>query len=1391
MSRQPPTTSEPDPEKSISGVKEAQASELHEAVSDLIQATTSPEISPIGRTQELATGLLSQIRQLRTLSEVTSESIPGDTVQLQGIDPLPQDIGEAIQLISERFNGENDPGKQEEAIAGSINYALKRLEEISADPAGSIEEAIEIIESINRSLQEYRQNCDALNKAEEETERLNGEYRKKKISEAGFSDEEQLEEHLEEVNESIEGVIKAKINNPEVASILEEEEKQYSDYSEGIITEEQRNEGALKLSARLEEILPEFKELNQERNRLYAILNSATIEANLPRKSDDFESDLEKQLPVLAEASTKLLIASFDARPGVTSEVVTDTLEGFLETIPTKEDQAWQELYIEILKEIKEVSEVWGLDNSLEIQNRKDQIYALRKTNREKFNEFCENLDAEEWNRVRNDPGVILRVGPKKIKEIDALIGQEVLNQVLRQTERTEESLAAGNRLLHFVTPESLPFIILNAYREVGSSGDNPFLITDQPGNESKLYKVISSLNDEQLEEIAQLQIPGLVEFIVLVRQNPENFNQESMQAEMLREIQKISGYYLHSKDPQIQTFSIPIYEYWPIDPGAEAVALLLDAYDTFNPELKARVIDSIMVMLKNLQGETSLDPQIAGSLSEGVRKFFEDPDFWDAWKNSVGAHPVLISRWQEGLKNGEIPTINEEMRIFVGNKNFWDQWVKLSMEAQDFLTGQLKNNMQITEEMLDFVNDDGFWKGFNRLPAGLRREFALKWAEDLKNGGGLKLDERVRRFAGLSQRIDEQHSRHLDRIKLALISQLADNPNPEEAINKIFVIFERNNLPLFAKNFLIFEILYETADSDGKTLLQRELDRPGSGLSPVLIEAGSFRRTNTIFLDLLKIEIESNSQSFYSYISSMAAGEALIEKFETGGIQSLTPAEQTQLTMFLTRAGVVYEHSVLGSRVNSVPGTSEIGETKLADKIASLRRDLGVKPKQKIMDRLVDMFARPLGYSSLQDVLEHMDEVEDAAHARNISNPGVAEGRFIIRSGDLIKGIGLDALSYILRGGCVAKDYLGPDADSDKTPFDTDTSMVLEGDSTSFENALNTSLAKNYGNVMLIIRDRGQFRRSETGQETSLSYDPNRYELFNSNVLGPRHFGIRTGIPSTEIDAIVLRDVPDVTARQELFFQIANNGFYIPVLDTQGNVIFTEDDYNAYRLNRQSIQEALASPDFSPETFLTVLKSSPYLSEALSLSAGVSEGYSVERHTQMVMSQFERYFASNFSSSILTLEDFRLLLSLHDIGKGLAVRSRGSTGEQHSFSRRVLEFALQTMGTTSINTDTIIRLIDQDILGNFLRKRISLDIAKKEITDLALLIGTNPTELLGLLRIFYICDAGAYTSDAGGKSSLDELFIFTNTEQGSTADFSPALAAEFSTLSDALAVGV
>ena len=40
---------------------------------------------------------------------------------------------------------------------------------------------------------------------------------------------------------------------------------------------------------------------------------------------------------------------------------------------------------------------------------------------------------------------------------------------------------------------------------------------------------------------------------------------------------------------------------------------------------------------------------------------------------------------------------------------------------------------------------------------------------------------------------------------------------------------------------------------------------------------------------------------------------------------------------------------------------------------------------------------------------------------------------------------------------------------------------------------------------------------------------------------------------------------------------------------------------------------------------------------------------YTIERHTINVLNQFERYFSSHFDE--MNIEDFRLLLLLHDIG--------------------------------------------------------------------------------------------------------------------------------------------
>jgi hypothetical protein len=52
--------------------------------------------------------------------------------------------------------------------------------------------------------------------------------------------------------------------------------------------------------------------------------------------------------------------------------------------------------------------------------------------------------------------------------------------------------------------------------------------------------------------------------------------------------------------------------------------------------------------------------------------------------------------------------------------------------------------------------------------------------------------------------------------------------------------------------------------------------------------------------------------------------------------------------------------------------------------------------------------------------------------------------------------------------------------------------------------------------------------------------------------------------------------------------------------------------------------------------------------------------------------------------------------------------------------------------------------------------------------------LGVLPVNLLKTLKMFYICDAGSYTADAGGQASLDYHFIFNVSDENSVADFSP-----------------
>jgi len=607
--------------------------------------------------------------------------------------------------------------------------------------------------------------------------------------------------------------------------------------------------------------------------------------------------------------------------------------------------------------------------------------------------------------------------------------------------------------------------------------------------------------------------------------------------------------------------------------------------------------------------------------------------------------------------------------------------------------------------------------------------------------------DEKV--VLQLFNEIKDSPSLVLKKVRDQIVPLIMQSPEPMAALAEIQTLFERNNLPDFAKNFRIFEILYTTKDSTGDSLLKSKISANSGRVSPVLEQSGERRRVDTLYRDDLRIAVRSNDPSLHSYLELIVEGQAVIDKVIDLGPSALSQQEQSQLEQVLNRLDRLYSNSLLG-RMDAKDNTG--GQTAdLAERVNQVRQDLRVREGQSFSGRIAEMFTLPLGYGSLEEVLDEMNQVKTRAHKRNLyENPVVQEGKIVIQEGDLLKGMTPKALGYVLAGGAVSMEFIGVDAGSDETPFDSDVSYVRTGDTTGgVAGAIGCSLAKSYGDLILLLRNRGQYVETIPGQKVSTRYDKSHYELFKTGVHGERHYGIRTGFPSTEIDGVILKDLLldedllTTLSREQIFFNIANNGFYVPVARTDGTVIFTEADYQRYRINQTELQSKLSSEDYQPQELVDELKKSPYIQRLYEMDAGTNE--STESHTTKVMQRFEYYIEADFGGKVFTTEEFRLMLALHDIGKPMAVKMTGSTEAQHEYTVQTLRFALQATGLSSRKIESMIAFVNQDVLGEFIQGKVTVEQTSHELSELAEAMGMPRLDLLENVRQFLICDAGSY----------------------------------------------
>ena len=423
--------------------------------------------------------------------------------------------------------------------------------------------------------------------------------------------------------------------------------------------------------------------------------------------------------------------------------------------------------------------------------------------------------------------------------------------------------------------------------------------------------------------------------------------------------------------------------------------------------------------------------------------------------------------------------------------------------------------------------------------------------ARFIGNKIGVATDQLIADVVDIAGDVHNSNSLEMKNFTEEILNQAFQTENPFEAIEKIKNIFEKNNLPTIGKIFKCFEILHPNFTNFNSNDMQK--------VSPYLQQSGNLRKRVTIFNDLIRATFGSNNKSVNNYLNNIEFGEQVFEQIKnnTFNIESLTTQELNELITFRNHLATMYENTMIGKYGEETFVKSD----SITDDIVNLARllspDGGID--YNLGDRLVDMFCGFTGMRTVDQAKGYISSTISKAEQRNIE---AANSDMTLEKGDLVKGIGdITHLGDILQNGSVAKEYLGSDADSDLTPLDTDLSIV-DSDGKTVHDAILGASAYSYGPIFFVLKNDSRFDTTrDIKGSTDIEYNPSKLELFYTGAIGSDHYGIRTGFASSEINYIVME-----TYNPRVGLEIAKNGFYIPVTNLDGKVVFTYEDYTVMR---------------------------------------------------------------------------------------------------------------------------------------------------------------------------------------------------------------------------------
>ena len=195
---------------------------------------------------------------------------------------------------------------------------------------------------------------------------------------------------------------------------------------------------------------------------------------------------------------------------------------------------------------------------------------------------------------------------------------------------------------------------------------------------------------------------------------------------------------------------------------------------------------------------------------------------------------------------------------------------------------------------------------------------------------------------------------------------------------------------------------------------------------------------------------------------------------------------------------------------------------------------------------------------------------------------------------------------------------------------------------------------------------------------------------------------------------------------------------------------------------------EEIIRPQEIPLKMIEAMKEDDVVRKILESDSGTWEGYTIESHTLMVMTQFEKYFAGKPLPLDFNEDAFLKIVLVHDFGKARAV-AEGDKNKQHEYNIQLCPEILKNQGLSEKEINIAKALLSSDALGQYIGSREQMNIhnAALRIKEMSETAGLTIHDFLELLIVYYQCDAGAYTEDATiegivkGEKSIDHLFIF------------------------------